>query len=199
MVEKKFEEPIALPKWSREMNITIPDITKTFIFAKLSTNDSKLLTFNYKLINRLINNRANLFRWNIVTDPNCTLCEGGQIDNTYHAIMQCKWTFDKIKIILENLDPSRAWAKFIDHKKWVFGTCDPAINLIILIMKSHICQVRSGNKEFSITALKKEIFLHILAEKTYLPAVRFNRKWLNFIPLVDESVQFGSKNEIYNK
>ena len=121
--------------------MTIPDIMKT----KLSTNDSKLLMFNYKLINRLMNNGVNLFRWNIVTDPNCTLCEGGQIDNTYHAIMQCKWTFDKIKIILENLDPSRAWAKFIDHKKWVFGTCDPAINLIT--KRANVKRSRSSGRQ----------------------------------------------------
>ena len=100
------------------MNMTIPDKMKTYIFAKLCTNDSKLHTFNYKLINRLINHRVKLFRRNIVTD--CTLCEGGQIDDTYHAIMQCYWTFDKMKIILENLDPYRAWTKFIDHKNVFF-------------------------------------------------------------------------------
>ena len=65
-----------------------------------------------------------------------------------------------MKIFLENLDPSRSWAKFIDHKKWVFGICDPAINLVILIVKSYLCHVRSRNKDVSITALKRNFLAY---------------------------------------
>ena len=36
------------------------------------------------------------------------LCDSRQTDDTY-VIMQCDWTFDNMKIILENLDTSRSW------------------------------------------------------------------------------------------
>ena len=174
----------------RQNGAVIPNMIKTFTFARLSTIDSKLLAFKSKPINRLINYRVNLFRWYIVNDPNVTLCEVGRIDYTYHAIMKCNWTFDKRKIIVENLDPSRSRANFIDNKKWVFGTCDTAINLIILIIISYMCRVRSGNKDLKNACIYWQ-------KKTYLPDVRFNREWLNFTPLVDDGVQFGSKNAIY--
>ena len=105
-----------MQKWTQELNITKEEVVKTFRLAKLSTKDSKLLTFNYKLINRLINNKANLFKWNIGTDPNCTFCDRNLIDDTHHSFMQCDWAHNKIKQILDNLDPLRTWAKLINNK-----------------------------------------------------------------------------------
>ena len=192
LVSEKFEQPTALRKWTEEIDITENQVINSFLLAKRSTDDTKLLTFNYKLINRITNNKSNLCKWNISSDPICTFCDRKQPENTYHSLIQCRWTYDKIKIILDHLDPNRTWAKNINHKGWLFGVGDPAVNEIILIMKFYLHQVRSGMRRFSITGLKQEIYLRILSEKKYKSPNNFNAKWTGFEYLIEKSVSFGS-------
>ena len=189
LLEHKFDEPIALHKWTQELNITKEEVVKTFKLAKLSTKDSKLLTFNYKLINRLINNKANLFKWNIGTDPNCTFCDRNLIDDTYHSFMQCDWTYNKIKQILDDLDPLRTWAKLINHKTWIFGVHDPAINLIILIMKYYLSQTR--NCVFDPKPKERNFPSYPCRKNTYQLNVSIKN---NFNSLVDARDKFESEN-----
>ena len=93
-------------------------------------------------------------------------CDRQQPEDTYHSFIQCVWRYDKIKIILDHRDPNRTWAKNINHKVWLFGVGDPAVNEIILIMKFYLHQVRSSMRRLSTTGLKQEIYLRILSEKS---------------------------------
>ena len=134
----------------------------------------------------------NLCKWNISSDPICTFCDRKQPEDKYHSFIQCKWTYDKIKVILDHLDPKRTWAKQINHKVWLFGVVDPAVNEIILIMKFYLHQVRSGMRRFSITGLKQEMYLRILSEKKYKSPSNFSAKWTGFEYLIEKCVSFGS-------
>ena len=163
----------------------------SFIFAKRSTKDSRLLNFNFKLINRILNNNYNLHKWDIEEDPLCRLCQANERDDTYHAFLECDFTCNKINEILNNLDPNRSWGGLIDTKKWLFGVSNPAINSILLLMKHYIHQVRGG-KIFSLNLFRQELYLMILTDKKYKTEQAFMNKWGELDNLITDSENFGS-------
>ena len=187
----KLEEPTALLKWKQENEIEDETFYNSFKHARMSTHETRLYMFQYKLNHRLINNNCNLQKWNIKDSPYCSLCNDNNIDDTYHAMVECRWTFDTLKLILDEIDPNRAWARILDIETWILGVADKAVNCIIMIIKQYLCQVRSGSKRFSMQSLKNEIYLRIVTEKKYSNLLKFQNKWVNHIDLVHESEQYG--------
>ena len=58
-------------------------------------------------MNRIMNNYYNLHKWNKSSDPYCKLCSERKLDDTLHALVDCEWTYNKSRIILDCLDPNR--------------------------------------------------------------------------------------------
>ena len=193
LIERNFEPPISMTKWNLEIGLTETDFKLSLVCARMSTKDTKLLDFNFKLIHRILNNNYNLNKWSIKESPNCELCSESYIDDTIHALVDCSWTYNKIDAILADIDPNRIFFGGINWKSWLFGVNDPAINVLLLIIKRYLCQIRSGLNCFSLLALRKEIYYRILSEKKTMSEQNFDIKWSNLQNLVQDSLQFGKK------
>ena len=196
LLEKYSEEPTALSSWRRDVNITDIEYYNSFMYAKAATKDSNLLSFNYKILNKLLNCRYNLDKWKIISGPYCNLCNENKIDDTVHALVDCNWTCNIVEKILNDLDPDRNWGILLNWKKWIFGIDNPAVNLIILIMKYHIVKSRNENITFSLLKVKSDIFVHILSEKKFIKPAKFYMKWSNHLQLVEKSIEYGKKKNL---
>ena len=51
------------------------------------TRETKLQSFQYRLVHRIIPTRKKLYEWKIVNEPNCTFCN--EIDDTRHFFLLC--------------------------------------------------------------------------------------------------------------
>ena len=119
----------------------------------------------FKMLHRLINSYYNLNRWKIKDNSYCELCPDKKIDDTIHALVDCKWTCNKMEVLLADLDPNREIFGRLDWRKWIFRVNDITVNLLILVMKMYLCQVRSSTKHFSVETLRKQIYYRILTDK----------------------------------
>ena len=132
-----------------EIGLTETDFKRSLVCARMSTQDTKLLNFNFKLIHRILNNTYNLNKWSIKDSLNCELYSESYIDDTSHALVDCFWSYNKMDAILADIDPNRIFFGGINWKSWLFGVNDPAINVLLLIIKRHLSQVISGLNRFS--------------------------------------------------
>ena len=190
IIERNFEPPVAFIKWNMEIGMHENDFKLSIQNARMSTSDVRLLSFNFKLLHRLVNNNYNLNKWKIKDTSYCELCSDNKIDDTVHALVDCRWTCDKIELFLANIDPNREIFGRLDWKKWLFGVNDLAVNLLILVMKMYICQVRSSTKIFSVETLRKQIYYRILTDKKVLTETRFKLKWSKYDGLIKDSEQY---------
>ena len=131
----KFEPPVALVRWREETTLNDQVFFNSFVYTKSCTKNTHLIVFNYKVINRIINTNSNLYKWKIKNEPFCNHCSENKIDDVMHSLVDCNWTYNKLKIILDELDPYRKWSKNLNWKTWLFGVAENALNLILLIIK----------------------------------------------------------------
>ena len=60
-----------------------------FTLSNRVTCESYLQTFQYKVLNRTLNCRYNLYNWKISESPVCTYCNAKQIDTIEHHLILC--------------------------------------------------------------------------------------------------------------
>ena len=94
-----------------------------------------------------------------------------------------------MELVLADLDPNREIFGKLDWKKWLFGVNDVTVNLLILVIKIYICQVRSSTKHFSVITLRKQIYCRILTDKKILNETKFKLKWSKYDDLMKDSEQ----------
>ena len=111
-----------------------------------------------------------------------------------HSLVDCNWTYNKLEIALDELDPDRKWCKNLNWKTWLFGVAENALNLILLIIKRYLLTIRIRQKHFFIKELKIQIYWHILSEHKFMNRFIFDRKWKGYESLVQQSLQYGSEH-----
>ena len=110
LISDKVEQPSALNVWL-DLFPFLESINWDEIFERifLITNEPALQSFQYKVINRIINCKYNLFKWKITNSPLCTYCS--TVDTIDHHLFSCqttqkfwqevtKWTEKKLKVKL---------------------------------------------------------------------------------------------------
>ena len=108
-------------------------------------------SFQYKILNRILNCRENLFKWKVTSDPNCTSCTA--VDTIEHHLYYCNVSVKFWKQLSE-------WLKSILDIKFNFTVCEvpfgfwpsdnvifEAINYLMLIGKWFLNNKKSENKE----------------------------------------------------
>ena len=73
-----------------------------------------------------------------------------------------------------------------------FGVSNITINLLILIMKMYICQIRGSTRHFSVKTLRKQIYYVILTDRKVMTGSKFRLKWSKYDRLLNESEQYES-------
>ena len=118
-----------------------------------------LQSFQYKIINRILNTNANLHRWNIKTTNKCTYCN--EIDTIEHHLYYCK----ESRIIWEKLE------------NWVF-------NQFGLKIKLTVCEILFGLPHAVDNYIELLNFLIILGKK-YINHSKTTEQPIYFIELLN--------------
>ena len=64
------------------------DWSNIFTLVNRVTDEPYLQTFQYKVLNRTLNCRYNLYKWKISQSPFCTHCNGTHVDTIEHLVTQ---------------------------------------------------------------------------------------------------------------
>jgi hypothetical protein len=177
--------PTAVERWISEfIFLDDTDFANFFELPYKVTRDTKLLTFQYTILHKIIPCGATLHTWNILDSSDCTYCE--QYDSVSYFYFDCPiiqefWNH-VIKWIKNNMDVEIPLRK-IDVLFGIplYDTFMLCLNFIILQAKWHIYKNKLNNKhpflfEF-LTELKNAIeierYIMIRNDSVY----KFEQKW----------------------
>ena len=104
-----------------------------------------------------------------------------------HAFTECGRSLHFLNSIADII-PSDSFTSL--SKEFIFGVEDPAINLIALVIKQYICNVKRYNKMYSLNACLEERYKRIVAEFLSLNIAVFNKTWQCHVQLVANSLEY---------
>lgn len=140
-------------------------------------------TFQYKVLNRTIACRYNLFKWQIKTDPMCSYCN--EIDTIEHHLFYCITSLDfwkKVERWIDGILSIKYQFKICEILLGIIDNNDPVLetlNFVIIMGKLHIYKAKQNHSPI--------IFLNFLINlKTHLHALE----------LIYEK---ENKTDLYNK
>ena len=144
----------------------------TFILSNIVAKETYLQSFQYKVVNRILNCNYNLHKWGIKISPACIYCN--YMDTITHHLFECeevKSFWNHVQLwILEKLGVKFSFTIC----EIISGISNPddlmkAVNYIILCSKSYINKQRSLNKKLAsshfICNLKEKIKVVLTIEK----------------------------------
>ena len=188
-LELKKNYPTALTKWTDNHNIEEDTFYKSLPQTKVSTNESRMLAFQFKIIHNIINNYENLHKWGITETNECQFCNAKTKDDIPHEFLACTWTQN---IIMQILNEFNLIEKFqtISNTEFLFGVADKSINNIILVIKYTIHMLRQQSRPFHMLGFKRELYKRIISDKRTLNKKIFDSKWESFPQVVQEAQIF---------
>ena len=187
LIQDKFEPPTSITTWIDRFpfleNINWRDI---YELPYKIVSEPYLQSYQYKIINRILNCNERLNKWKIKDGPECDSC--GEIDTIDHRLYNCR----ESKKIWEGI---YKWIKENFDIKITFTICEvlfgmPAnndvyiklFNFIILIVKWFINKKKEQNKPLyvleALILLKNKIESIVLANTLY---IRENKAWQTLI------------------
>lgn len=186
----QFKIPTAVVKWEAELNVSYNYFKESITLTKLCTKDSYLKAFQFKLQNKILNCRKNLYKWQIADSPTCVLCNADACDSDIHALVECEWFKTNLNALIREMSPNFDWLKNINPIDMIFGVKEYAKNTILLIIKKDLFNNRNNPQLFSAERIKRNIYIHISCERKYLQKSKFDEKWKEFEPLVVQSKHY---------
>jgi hypothetical protein len=97
----------------------------------------KVAEFNYKLVNKIIATKENLYKWQKIPSPNCIHCNT-TLQTDKHLLWDCPNTFALWQSLAGVLHVNITWQSIVMGSK-IFGLCNQIVSLIsYLIYKKHI-------------------------------------------------------------
>ena len=157
-IEFNLEPASALRKWRIEYSLDEGIFYQSLPLAKQCTKEPKLLAFQFKLIHNIVNCRSNLRKWNISDSDTCEFCLHDVPDNIIHALCQCEYSTKFVTDIFSLIDPQNDCANTIQNADFLFGVDDPALNVVFLILKKYIMNVRTDKNTFSLNNAMNQIY-----------------------------------------
>ena len=117
-----IKPPSALYIWAN----TYPFLDKfewgpVFNLTYLITQEPYVRSFQYKITNRILNCRNNLFKWKIVDNNKCSLCS--QTDTIEHHLFECKHSTE-MQLNLEQ------WLKLTFDINISFTVCEVLFGIV---------------------------------------------------------------------
>jgi hypothetical protein len=101
LIESKFVIPTAENKWESLVSENL-DFRNIYTHKIFKMKDKTLAEFNFKLLHNILPNRKFLFKCKKVNNENCLSC--GEIEDTFHILMNCKHIKPLLKKIMNTLN-----------------------------------------------------------------------------------------------
>ena len=77
-IKLKLESPDSCGGWFTEYNLPEEVFYNSLILAKMSTQEPKLVSLQFRIIHDIFNCNKNLFKWNISNSKICEFCKSGE-------------------------------------------------------------------------------------------------------------------------
>ena len=189
-LEDNLEAPTAIFKWLKDYDLNEDMFYKSLPMVQTCTKEPKLLALQFKIIHNIINCKSNLFKWKISEDDICEFCKTSEKDDIIHALFRCDHTKQFLTEIFRRIDPFSTCFGKLEIESFLFGVEDPAQNVIILVLKKYILNVRTYKLQFSINNVMRQIFRRIVLDLKTMSWERFIIKWQSFQNLIEQAQNY---------
>ena len=158
LIAEKSEPPTALSTWI-DLFPFLETCDWGIVFSNVGkiTNEPYFQSFQYKIINRTINCKYNLFKWQLADSPKCGYCNGNNIDTLDHHLFYC----EVANLFWKSLE---CWIKNNLNMSFAFTVCEillgtnfqnegnlVVVNYLILLGKWFLNKQKSENQPISFT------------------------------------------------
>ena len=92
------------------------------------------------------------------------------------------------------IDPQNVYANTIQITDFLFGVDDPALNVVFLILKKYIMNVRTYKNTFSLSNAMNQIYRRIMLENKVLKSELFSCKWQRYQHIVNQAHIYWARN-----
>ena len=151
---------------------------------KKSTSEPRLLEFQYKILNGYLAVGTTLEKWNIKSSNKCRYCN--EEDTIFHCLFLCSETQKWIIEIQNYLRSVSINFENVSLQKYILGSYDEALNVLLLVIKHCIWKVRHFETRFNTNSLLYEIHKRYLCDIGYMSSKRLKLKWGRYKTFVDD-------------
>ena len=188
IVLKRYVRPTSLNKWQETFEIDDKDWSCIFKQAFTTTRETKLQTFQYKIINRIIPCKKWLFDQNVIPSPYCSSCKGNCIDTILHHFIECSevnnfwtslesWWNRSSKLKVQFTKKHIIFGLYYDNS----GFC--TVNFVILLAKWYIYTHVYHERNIELYGFLVTLKHHLEIEKQVCyyngKSEEFTKKWFD--------------------
>lgn len=177
LLQNITKPPTATTNWVTILNTNNEQYLQSYGMHKQGIKNTKLLAFQYKLLNNILATNDNLYKWKCKPNPLCSYCDFD--DTNIHCLWECNTTKNWLDQCMTILD------KRITCNEYILGTPDNALNHLLLLTKYYIWKKRSQEEIYSSFEYRSIIKQPILADQCSLSQQCFRIKWSNFTHLLE--------------
>ena len=194
-LQKKCIEPEVLNYWQQELSLPLDfDWQAVLAFKLQEVKYNKIRQFTFKLLHRFLPSKWNLYKWGILPDTTCELCNVP--DTTRHMILECKEVRLFWKIISCMIYHLCGLDIDIDEKILIVGYKIGSsefyfINLLIIfaefsIYRSHVKRLKEGGRTCAkalLYGMKSDLKLYL---RSHVKLSVNTEKVLDFLQVIDD-------------
>lgn len=151
-------------KWEEILNADIQDWSKYFVLLKKSCRDTYLVSFQYKLLHRIIPTNTFLYKIKLKDTKLCTFCKT-EDETIEHLFYECTLVHTFWENVL--LKVQQFFVNFELDKKQIFLGYDQEskfLNFIVLFAKNYIFRCKLKDQIPNIVDMKNRIEKYHSAE-----------------------------------
>ena len=186
---KNKSKPTCIDKW-QNIYPNSQDTNWPYIFklSFISSRETNLQSFQYRVLHRVITCRKKLHEMKLVDNPKCTVCP--DIDNLQHFFVQCKYVNIFWTELFSWLNSKFNYNLIVNEQDILFGVSGISdtilvVNYIILHAKWYIYKNRiNDNHSLAISSFKGQLKYKLKIEK--IITREQPEKFIKFKALFDE-------------
>ena len=187
LITKMYVKPTALSKWENIYSIDDNDWTAIFKQPYTCSRETKLQSFQYKVIHRIIPCNKWLFNLKVSQSPYCIKCTANAVDDINHFFIECS-ALENFWVKLENWwNRTATYQVKVSSKHIIFGlyydnNFYKTINYVILLAKWYIYRQSYLEKKVDLYGFLVLLKSKLETEK-YISTCngqirRFDKMWL---------------------
>ena len=190
IILSKYVQATAVQRWSEQFEIDEDDWSNIFTLPFKTSRETKLQSFQYKIIHRVISCRKWLYNQKVIPSPYCTLCNNNCIDTILHLLIECSSLNSFWKHIESWWNRVSQTQVQLTKKHIIFGiyydlNYFSTINYVVLLAKWYIytnIYLKHKTELYGFLVLLKHR-LEIEKQISYSNGKKdeFNKKWLDII------------------
>ena len=155
---KSLVRPATVPSsLESSLQLTNADWKKIYTLPRLTTMESSLCSFQYKILNNVLFLNERLYKFNVVTSPLCSLCKV-ENESVSHLFCYCRETRSLWQHVQKWL-PDYGKLPHLEPQLIILGIRDDdkpdniLINHMILLFKRYICLKKEDQNGLSLHGL----------------------------------------------